>query len=328
MPNVLVAPYLLRNQPGTFRKILTDAGFTLVDPVGDFALNADELRRYLPNTDALIAGGERMTPEMFALAPRLRVVARTGVGFDLVDLKAATEHRVAVTITPGTNQESVAEQTIALLLALLRKIVPNNTEIHSGGWDRRLVSPMRGKSLGLVGLGRIGRAVASRARAFGMTVLAYDPIAPTIDFDRQYEIIRVGLDELLAESDVVSLHLPLSNTTRGIVNRDFLAKMRPGSYLINTARGGLVVEADLVASLDAKHLVGAGLDVLNHEPPEPGNPLLGRSDVILSPHIGGTDIQSMADMADMAARTIVQLQKNEWPEGAVVNAELQDGWKW
>lgn len=328
MPSVLIAPYLIRNQPGAFRDILMDAGFTLIDPVGDFALNADELRRYLPETDALMAGGERMTAEMFDLAPRLRVIARTGVGFDLVDLKAATEHRVAVTITPGTNQESVAEQTIALVLAFLRNIVANNQEIHRGGWDRRLVSPMRGKSLGLVGLGRIGRATASRAKAFGMTVLAFDPVAPSTDFDAQYEIVRLGLEELLAKSDVVSLHLPLSEATRGIVNRDFLARMRPGSYLINTARGGLVNEADLAAALDSKHIAGAGLDVLNHEPPEPGNPLIGRANVILSPHIGGTDIQSMADMADMAARTIVQLSRNEWPEGAVVNAELQDGWKW
>ena len=161
-----------------------------------------------------------------------------------------------------------------------------------------------------------------------MTVLAYDPVAPVTDFDTQHEIIRLGLDELLAKSDAVSLHLPLSEATRGFANRDFFAKMRPGSYLINTARGGLVVEADLVASLDSKHLAGAGLDVLNHEPPEPGNPLLGRTDVILSPHIGGTDIQSMADMADMAARTIVQLYRNEWPEGSVVNEEIQAGWKW
>lgn len=328
MPSVLIAPYLIRNQPGAFREILTDAGFTLIDPVGDFALNAADLRRYLPDTDALMAGGERMTPEMFDLAPRLRVIARTGVGYDLVDLKAATAHKVAVTITPGTNQESVAEHTIALILAFLRNIVANNQEIHHGGWDRRLVSPMRGKSLGLVGLGRIGRATASRARAFGMTVLAFDPVAPSTDFDAQYEIVRLGLDELLAKSDVVSLHLPLSEATRGIVNRDFLARMRPGSYLINTARGGLVNEADLAAALESKHVAGAGLDVLNHEPPEPGNPLLGRPNVILSPHIGGTDVQSMADMADMAARTIVELYRNEWPEGAVVNAELQAGWKW
>jgi len=328
MPSVLVAPYLLRNQPGTFRKILTDAGFTLIDPIGDFALTADELRHYLPQTDAMMAGGERMTPEMFAIAPRLRVIARTGVGYDLVDLKAATAHKVAVTITPGTNQESVAEQTLALILALLRKIAVNNQEIHNGGWDRRLVSPIRGKSLGLVGLGRIGRATALRARAFGMTVLAYDPVAPVTDFDTQHEILRVGLDELLDKSDVVSLHLPLSDATRGMVDRDFLARMRPGSYLVNTARGGLVVEADLAAALDTQHIAGAGLDVLNHEPPEPGNPLLGRSNVVLCPHIGGTDIQSMSDMADMAAETIVQLHRNEWPEGAVVNAELQAGWKW
>ncbi len=327
MPSVLIGPYLLRNAPGRFREILTEAGFEPIDPQGGPALSRDELIPYLPRIDALIAGGERMTPDLFAMAPRLRAIARTGVGYDLIDIPAATTHRVAVSITPGTNQDSVAEQTMALLLALARRIVSNDRLIHQGGWDRSLVTPVRGKTLGLIGMGRIGRAVAIRARAFRMEVIAFDTVADAA-FDREHGIRRVGLDELARTSDFISLHVPLTETTRGMVNRDFLAKMRPGSFLINTSRGGLVVEADLRAALNSGQLAGAGLDVLNHEPPEKGNALLGLSNVVISPHIAGTDLESMREMAEMAASTIVELSRNQFPADRIVNAELSDGWAW
>jgi D-3-phosphoglycerate dehydrogenase / 2-oxoglutarate reductase len=327
MPSVLIGPHLLRNQPGPFRTVLSEAGFDIIDPDGDFALTHEQLRSHLPRADAMLAGGERLTPDLFAIAPRLRVIARTGVGYDLVDLEAATAHKVAVTITPGTNQESVAEQTFALLLALCRNLVANDRTIHQGGWDRRLVAPVRGKTLGLIGLGRIGQAVAVRAHAFGMKIVAHDPFVDQA-FDARYRITRLNIDDLLAQSDVVSLHIPLTEHTRGLVDRGFLARMRSGSLLINTARGGLVVENDLRDSLVSGHLAGAGLDVLNHEPPEPGNPLLGLPNVILSPHIAGTDHQSMSDMAELAARTIVELHHNRWPAECIVNRELKEGWRW
>jgi phosphoglycerate dehydrogenase-like enzyme len=327
MPRVLIGPYLLRKQPGRFREILTRAGFEVVDPEGDFALTVDQLRPHLPTIDALIAGGERMTPDLFKLAPQLRAIARTGVGYDLIDLAAATAHQVAVTITPGTNHDSVAEQTWALLLALARRIVPNDRVIHNAGWDRALVRPVRGMTLGLVGMGRIGRAVAVRARAFRVRVVAFDTIVDA-EFDAQHEIERLSLEELLGCSDVVSLHVPLTDETRGMVNREFLARMMPGSFLINTSRGGLVVEADLRDALRSGHLAGAGLDVLNREPPEPGNPLLGLPNLILSPHIAGTDTQSMREMAELAASTIVELSQNRWPADCVVNSELRGSWQW
>jgi phosphoglycerate dehydrogenase-like enzyme len=232
-----------------------------------------------------------------------------------------------VTITPGTNQESVAEQTMALLLALVRRIVPNDRVIHSGGWDRTLVAPVRGQTLGLIGMGRIGRAVALRALAFRMRVVAFDTFLHA-EFDERHGIERLSLDQLLATSDVVSLHLPLTEATRGMVDREFLAKMRPGAYLINTSRGGLVVEPDLRDALTSGQLTAAGLDVLNREPPEPGNQLLGLPNVLLSPHIAGTDTQSMREMAELAATTIVELHQNRWPGDCVVNAELRDGWRW
>ncbi len=214
-----------------------------------------------------------------------------------------------------------------LLLALARRIPSNDRLVHAGGWDRTLVTPVRGKTLGLIGMGRIGRAVALRARAFRMNLIAFDTVADAA-FDREHGIGRVSLDELVTGSDFISLHLPLTEATRGMVNRDFLARMRPGSYLINTSRGGLVVETDLRDALVSGHLAGAGLDVLNREPPEPGNPLLGLPNVVISPHIAGTDIESMREMAEMASATIVELYHNQWPGDRVVNQVLRDGWAW
>lgn len=327
MPSVLVGPYLLRGKDGGFRRILSEAGFTVVDPVGDFSLTADQLRPHLPDLDALLAGGERMTPAMFDLAPKLRVVARTGVGYDLIDVAAATARKVAVSITPGTNQGSVAEQTFALILALARRIVHNDRVIHAGGWDRALVEPVRGKTLGLIGMGRIGKATAVRARAFEMRVFACDP-TPDPEFDARHQIDRLPLDELVSESDYVSLHLPLTPESRGMVDRRFIERMKPGAYLINTARGALVVESDLAEALQSGRLAGAGLDVLEHEPPRADCPLLGVPNVVLSPHVAGTDLESMNAMSELAARTIVDLYENRWPGACVVNPEVGRDWSW
>lgn len=327
MPRVLIASYPIRNQPGPFRELLTEAGLTPVDVEGDAALSEQQLRELLPTIDAMLAGSEHLTADLLALAPRLRVIARTGVGYDAVDVEAATRQGILVTITPGTNHGSVAEQTFALLLALARNVVSNDQTIKSGGWCRDLVRPLRGMTLGLVGIGRTGRAVAERARAFDINVIAHDPISPT-DFETRHMIERVGFEELLARSDFVSLHLPLIPATRGLFNRETLSRMKPGALLINTSRGGLVVEGDLFAALESGHLGGAGLDVLNQEPPDPLNPLLTLPNVVLSPHIGGIDTRGMEEMATLAARCVVDLHAGRWPVECVVNGGLQDGWRW
>lgn len=327
MPTVLIGPSHLRNQPGRFRSILEEAGFQVLDPDAGPVVQAEILRDLLPGTDALLCGGEVMSPDMFALAPRLRVVARVGVGYDLVDLDAASAHKVPVTITPGTNQGSVAEQTFALLLALSRNVVANDANTKRGAWVRPLPRPLRGSTLGLVGMGRIGKAVASRASAFEMRIIACDALRDD-EFDRRYGVERVSFDRVLEESDALSLHCPLTPETRGLMNRSTFARMKPGSYLINTARGGLVAEEDLYEALIAGHLGGAGLDVLDPEPPDPSNPLLSLPNVVFSPHIGGIDTKGMDDMATMAAETIVDLYRGRWHDDRVVNREIASGWKW
>ena len=323
MPNALIGSTPIRRHPGRFRELLEAAGFTPVEPPGLGPVTVADM----PGVDAIIAGGEPLTAEMIRVAPGLRVIARTGVGYDAVDVAEATARNILVTVTPGTNHESVAEQAFALLLAVTRNVAALDRGIRAGDWERTPLRALRGTTLGLVGLGRIGRAMATRAIAFGMQVVAFDTQADA-EFDARHGIRRLDLPTLLAESDVVSLHLPSTDATRGLFDREAFAQMRPGAILLNTARGSLVVESDLRDALVSGHLGGAGLDVFQHEPPEPGNPLLSLPNVALSPHVAGSDVLAMADMAALAAHCVVELHEGRWPEGCVVNEGLRAGWRW
>ncbi len=327
MPNILIMPTPLRHRPGRFREILEGAGFRPIDPPGTGKLSEADLRATLPESDALLAWGTPITDAMIARAPRLRAIARAGAGHDAVDLAAATARRIAVSITPGANSESVAEQVFALLLALTRNVIGNDRSVRAGGWDRTAVRPLRGMTLGIVGLGRCGRAVARRALGFGMRVVAFSRHADAAPED-DHGIARLALEDLLTEADVVSLHLPLTAATRGLFDRRAFARMRRGAFFINTARGGVVVEEDLIESLSSGHLAGAGLDVLGTEPARPDNPLLRLPNVVLSPHIAGVDTTALDEMAREAARCVVELYRGNWPEGCILNEELRPDWRW
>ena len=283
-------------------------------------------RRHIDGVAASFAGSEPYTAKVIAANPALRVVARVGVGYDAVDLKAATAHGVAVTIAPGTNQGAVAELTFALMLALAKDLVTQHCSVKVGGWPRRATLPLRDQTLGIAGLGRIGKAVAVRGKAFGMNLLAYDPV-PDRAFAAAEGVTLVSFDWLLAESDYLSLHLPAMTETKYLINRQTLAKMKPTAFLINTARGSLVNEADLYEALRTKRIAGAGLDVFEEEPP--GKiPLCELDNVVLTPHAAGTDVQSRDDMALSAAQAIVSLHRGEWPAEKVVNPEVRAEFLW
>jgi D-3-phosphoglycerate dehydrogenase/(S)-sulfolactate dehydrogenase len=320
MPAVLVSPREVRQYEPRYADVLHAAGWTVAYPPPGEAniLVGDELRAALVGVEAVMAGGEPYTAELFAQFPKLRVVARVGVGYDSVDVPAATVHGVAVTVAPGTNHESVAEHTFALMLAFTRHIPTRNALIHSGGWPQHYSRPLRGQTFGLAGLGRIGKAVAVRAVAFGMRVIAFDPLPLEMA-----GVERVTFDELLAQSDYLSLHLPLTAQTRHMMNTDTFARMKLGAVLVNTSRGGLVCEADLVAALRSGHLGGALLDVLEQEPPPPDHPLFGFENVILTPHAAGVDTKSLGDMARSAAEAVVAIGRGEWPTEKVVNGEVK-----
>jgi phosphoglycerate dehydrogenase-like enzyme len=326
MPKVLITPTTLAAGEGNYQEVLRQAGFELVFPARSGQLTEDDLLRELPGVSATVAGSEPYTRRVFQSAKALRVIARAGVGFDAVDLAAATDHGVAVTITPGMNHDAVAEQTFGMLLALAKAIVPFDRGVRAGHWPRQATLPLRGRTLGLAGLGRIGKAVAVRAASFGMHLLAHEPY-PDSRFVQRYQITLVPFERLLAESDYLTLHVPLSPESQHLINRRTLALMKPTAFLINTARGGLVCEADLFEALREKRLAGAALDVFEREPPGQ-SPLFGLDNVVLTPHTAGVDLQSRDDMALSAAQAIVSLSRGDWPEEKVVNADVRAKFRW
>jgi D-3-phosphoglycerate dehydrogenase/(S)-sulfolactate dehydrogenase len=333
MPNrspatVLICQPLLFQKPGAYRDILESAGFAVRFPKsGGKVLTEGQLEAELDGVEATIASTEPYTAAILKRAESLRIISRTGVGFDSIDTAAATERGVVVACTPGTNHEAVAEHAFALLLAVAKRIVPNHADVARGGFQRQPSRALRGKTLGLVGLGRIGRAVARRAAAFEMRILAHDPFLTALP-DGAREVELVSFEQLLARSDVISLHAAATESTSRLIRRETLAQMKQGVVLINTARGTLVDEAALTEVLQSGKVAAAGLDVFEHEPPA-GSPLLSAPNVVLSPHLAGVDEQAFEDMATMAAQTIVDLSQGRWPVERLVNAgQLRQPWKW
>lgn len=329
MAKVLISPREVAQFEHRYRDVLVDAGLSIVyPPPGEVnQLTPTELRAALTGVRAVVAGSEAYTATLLAEMPELRVIARVGVGYDAIDVAAASAHGVAVTIAPNTNQGSVAEHTFALLLGFTRHLPARHDGVAHGHWPRMMGLPLRGRTLGLAGMGRIGKAVAVRAQAFDMRVLAYDPL-PDAAFAAAHEITLVPFDRLLAESDFLSLHLPLTPETRHLINRTTLARMKPDAVLINTSRGGLVREADLVEALQRKQIAGAALDVFEQEPPPPDHPLLKLDNVVLTPHAAGVDILSLGDMARSAAEAVASLSRGQWPAEKVVNPEVRSTFRW
>jgi len=255
--------------------------------------------------DAILCRQGRVTAVVMDASPRLRIVARHGVGVDEVDVGEAARRRLLVTRAPGSNTAAVAEHTLALLLALAKELKPLSELVACGGW-RGVATQVRdiaGLRLGLVGMGAIGCAVARLATPFGMRVAAYDPAAPDAAFA---EVARAAsVLELAAAADVLSVHCPLLPETRHLIDAAVLAALPAGAWVINTARGGLIDEPALAAAIDSGHLGGAGLDVFEDEPPPAEHPLRGHPKVIVTPHVAGVTEGSLINMGVMAAECIV-----------------------
>jgi D-3-phosphoglycerate dehydrogenase/(S)-sulfolactate dehydrogenase len=327
MPSVLITTEVLREAPGAHLNALHAAGYDVRYPAKTVLMSEEDVLEAAQGIVAVIAGSEPYTERVLAGLPQLRVISRNGVGYDRVDVPAATRHGVAVTITPDGNHQAVAEHALAMLLSVARSVVPNAVDTRQGYWRRRsIMIPLRGKTLGIVGLGRIGRSTAVRAAAFGMRLLACETY-PDREFAKTNNIELVDFDTLLSQSDFVTLHTPMSPETQEIINRKSLARMKPGSVLINTARGGLVNEADLLEALQSGHLAGAGLDVLAVEPPPPDHPLLALDNVIVSPHVSALDEQAIKDMALGAAENILDIYRGQWRLAGLLNPEVRDTWK-
>lgn len=331
MPIALISPEAMLHRPGPYVDILQDAGFEVRYPrQATFARGFSDERETiaeLHGVAAIIASAEHFTANVLAALPELRVIARSGVGYDRVDVAAATERGIAVTITPTANHEAVAEHALALLLAVAKSMVSGDRQVRAGQWPRTPQKPLRGQTIGILGLGRIGRSMAVRCQALGMKTIVTEKF-PDQRFVAQHGIELVEFDQLLARSDYLTVHCPQTPETLGLFNRGVFMQMKRGAVFINTARGPLVVEADLIAALASGQLGGAGLDVFELEPPAPDNPLFAMDNVVVSPHIAGADELSSENMGIEAARSIVALYRGEWPEGAVVNNELKGRFTW
>ncbi|HXY33770.1 MAG TPA: phosphoglycerate dehydrogenase [Planctomycetaceae bacterium] len=313
---------------GPHLEILQAAGFGFreVSRTRDLRRN-EELIEALAGADAVIAGAEPYSPRVIEALPSLRVISRSGVGFDSIDLAACDRAGVAVCTTPGVNHHAVAELTFALLFGVGRGFPMTDRRVREGKWKRVTGPRVMGSTLGIIGLGRIGQAVATRAIGVGMNVLAFEP-QPNAEFVAKWAVQLLPLDELLARSDYVSIHSPLTPDTRHLINARTLARMKAGSVLINTARGGLVDEAALCEALRSGHLRAAALDVFEVEPLPLDSPLLTFDNVLLSGHVAGMDNESKYDTFKMAAETIVALYRGRWPAECIVNLRGVDNWRW
>lgn len=283
-------------------------------------LSVDDLIPIIGKFDGMIAGLEEINSSVISKAKNLKVISRYGSGYDRVDIKAAKEAGIYVTNTPGANSTSVAELTIGLAIAAARSITSANAKTKKGEWPRLKGFTLQKKVFGLIGLGNVAKEVVLRLKGFGCKLTAYDPNR-NLEFEKKHNIEYCFPDELLAKSDFVSLHIPVTPETSGMVNRKFLGKMKKGSVLINTSRGELVDENALYESLKSGHLRAAALDVFTKEPPEPENPLLSLPQVIITPHMGaGTDMAAN-EMGRMSMEDCIAVLRCKKPKYIVVEPE-------
>jgi len=285
-----------------------------------------ELLARVADKDALVVLlTEKVDEELLAAAPKLRVASTVSVGFDNINVPACTRRKVVATNTPGVLDDTTADLAWALLMAIARRIVEGDAWMRTGNWpgwdiDQLLGGDVYGKTLGVIGFGRIGRTVALRSQGFQMRVLYQNRTRAAPEVERELRAEFVDLDRLLRESDFISLHVPLSAETRHLLSKDAFSKMKSTAYLINTARGPIVDEAALAEALEQKQLAGAALDVYEHEP-KVHPALMSRRDVILAPHIGSATIDTRTRMAVMAANNATALFDGRHPPNAL-NPEL------
>lgn len=297
-------------------EFLRERGFSVIDAA---KFSPRERQEALREASAiLVRSSTRVDSELLDAAPALRAIARAGVGLDKIDLEEASRRGIVVFNTPGGNAVAAAELTFALLLALVRKLVPGHVALSKGEWERQRYVGMElaGKKLGVIGAGRIGTLVAQRAKAFEMDILAHDPFL-TDERAKREGFTKLSLPELLRRADIVTLHLPLSKDTRGLIGAKEIALMQKGALLVNCARGGLVEESALTQALRSGHLAGAALDVYEQEPPTAGHPLLSMEQVVHTPHLGASTREAKIKVGLAAARLIVEFLREGHTEGAV-----------
>ena len=320
-PNVLVRAKLKFHDPCPVLAFFEQANCEVAYLPGSAPWPEDETREQLAGMDGILAGGDYGNPYTLEKADQLKIIARSGVGYDRIDLDLCTERGIIVTNTPGAMADAVADEALALMLTLIRRVFEGDRRVKAGEYAVTVAEDLAAMTLGLVGCGRIGAEVVRRAAAFKMRILVYDPWVEAAAIEA-LGATQVSLDELLAQADVISLHTPLTSESKGMVNADFLGRMKPGSYLLNTARGPLVDEAALIEALKNGPIAGAGLDCQVSEPPEGLSLDLVRLDnVIAMPHAASNTVTARERMALWAAQSIVDCLEGKVPQH-VVNKEV------
>jgi D-3-phosphoglycerate dehydrogenase len=264
--------------------------------------SSDEFHAALAEADGLVVrSATKVSRDMLAMGPRLRVIGRAGVGVDNIDLLAATERGIAVLNSPAGNTVAAAELTMALILSVVRRVAEADRSMRDGGWERSRLRgvQLKDRTLGLIGAGRIGSEVAIRCRAFGMKVLVYDPYL-TAGRAEDLGLPLTGFDEVIERGDIISLHVPLNDETWHLIDEAALSRMKPGAFVVNVSRGGVIDEVALARVLTDGHLAGAALDVFESEPLPPDSPLLGLHNVVLTPHLGASTVEAQ----ELVAREI------------------------
>ena len=267
------------------------------------------------DADALLVCYAKLPGDLIRELTRCKVIGRTGLGVDNIDLAAARERKITVTYVPDYCMDEVSDHAMALLLALARKVAYANSLVQGGRWEMAAVAPihrLKGRTLGLVGFGNIPRALGPKAKAFGLRVLAYDPFVPR-DVFASLGVEGVSLDELLASSDFISVHAPLTPQTRGLIGASAFAKMKPNALVINTARGPLIDEKALIAALDSGRIGGAALDVLETEPPPKDSALIGRPNVVLTPHTAFYSVEALEELQAKCATDVARVLSGQPP---------------
>ena len=286
-------------------------------------LSEAELLAQLPGCVATISMPDEYTARVIqAASPALKLIARSGVGYDSIDLDAAAEHRVFVTTTIGSNHDSVADYTLGLLLDLARHVTEIATKVRGGWWGRMAGNELRGKTLGIVGTGRIGREVAARAAGFGLRIVAYDKF-PNHEWASGAGVTYATMDELLSQADFGTLHAPATSETRHLLNDTTLARCKPEARVINTARGDLIDEAALVRALDSGRIAGAALDVYEQEPPTTAQKaVMSHPKVLPTSHCAGATVESQRRAAEIALEQVLEVVEGKTPRFVV--PELAD----
>lgn len=301
--------------------ILRENGASLI--YGDCKTEA-ELIELAQDADAIINVYARLTAKVINSLRRCQVIVRRGIGYDNVDVEAATAKSIAVVNVPDYCTDEVADHTMALLLCTARRVVPAREQVKSGRWDFRQFLPipaLKDCTLGLVGFGKVARAVAERAKCFGPKVQTTDPFI-SAELASEHGVKLVSLEELLSSSDFISIHVPLTNDTRGMFSKREFAMMKPSAVVINTSRGPVVNEEALREALQSGKIAFAALDVMTQEPPIPNSPLLGMDNVIITPHLAWYSERSARVAGEKAAKEIVRVLKGYFPQ-SLVNPEVK-----